>query len=63
LRFAARNGLLRPGALGVNGANIGHHADLRQGEVAQEGDLAGDVESHFEHGTLVARAKAEYRER
>ena len=48
--------LLRACPFGVDRANIADHADLRLGNVAQEGNFARHVESHFEHGAFVACA-------
>ena len=39
--------------------NVRDHADLRQGNVAEEGNLARHIKSHFQHGPLVARAQAQ----
>ena len=63
LRLAPEDGFLRPGAFGVHGADVGHHADLRAGDVAQQGNLAGNVETHFKHGPLVAFAELQNGER
>src|SRR5215207_6215157 len=43
-------------------ADIGHYANVRKGNIAQEGDLAGNVKSHFENGALMARAQLQHGE-
>ncbi len=46
-----------PARLGVDRADIGHHAHMRQGDLAQEGDFAGDIKTHFQHGPFVTCSK------
>ncbi len=47
----------------MDGADIGHHPDLRLGNITQELDLAGDIKSHFKHGAFVAHTKFQNRKR
>jgi hypothetical protein len=47
----------------VNRADVADHAHLGQGDIAQEGDLARHVETHFQHGALVTGAQPQDGER
>ena len=38
----------------MHGANVGHHTDLRQGDIAQKGNFTRNVEPHFKDSPLVA---------
>ena len=61
--FSAGDGFLRAGAFGMDGADIGDHTHGWQGDIAQEGDLTGNVESHFQHGALMPGPQLEQGER
>ena len=61
--FSAGNGFLRAGAFGMHGADIGDHADLRSGQIAQEADLARDIKTHFQDGPFMSQPEFEQGER
>ena len=43
-------------------ADIRHHADLWQRNIAKKRDLTGHIESHFEHSPLMTRTQTQDRE-
>ena len=49
--------------LGVGQADVGDHADLRAGDRAQLGDVAGEAGAHLDHDDLGVVGGAEQRQR
>ncbi|MBM2844098.1 MAG: hypothetical protein HW404_1935 [Anaerolineales bacterium] len=55
--------LHRAGPFQMHRADIGDHAHLRPGDVAQQGDLPRHVEAHLQHGPAVIAGQLEDRQR